>query len=84
MADVSMLLHRIARLFAEHLHVEDCSFDTDLLATGIVDSLQFVELLLRLEKEFGLTVSMEDLEIDFFRSIDSIAVFVASHERPRL
>jgi acyl carrier protein len=82
MVDVSALRHRIARLFAEHLHVDDASFDTDLLESGILDSLQFVELLLRLEKDFGLTISPEDLEIDFFRSIDTIAAFVANHERP--
>jgi acyl carrier protein len=82
MTDVSALRDRIARLFAEHLHVDDVSFEADLLESGILDSLQFVELLLRLENEFGLTVSLKDLEIDFFRSIDTIAVFVANHERP--
>jgi len=29
MVDVSALRHRFARLFAEHLHVDDASFDTD-------------------------------------------------------
>jgi acyl carrier protein len=82
MEDVS-LRHRIARLFAEHLHVDDASFDTDLLENGILDSLQLVELLLRLEREFGLTVSVENLEIDFFRSIDTIAAFVANHSPGR-
>jgi acyl carrier protein len=79
----ALTLHqRITRLFVEHLNVDIASFDTDLLNTGILDSLQFVELLLRLENEFGLTVSLDDLEIDFFRSIDTIAAFVANRERP--
>ena len=82
MTDVSAFRHRIARLFSEHLHVDGVAFDTDLLTSGLLDSLQFVELLLRLEKEFGLTVSLEDLEVDFFRSIDTIAAFVANHEQP--
>jgi len=82
MQDALTLHQRITRLFVEHLNVDIASFDTDLLNTGIVDSLQFVELLLRLENEFGLTVSLDDLEIDFFRSIDTIAAFVANRERP--
>lgn len=82
MQDAFTLHQRITRLFVEHLNVDIASFDTDLLNTGILDSLQFVELLLRLENEFGLTVSLDDLEIDFFRSIDTIAAFVANRERP--
>lgn len=82
MQDALTLHQRITRLFVEHLNVDVASFDTDLLNTGILDSLQFVELLLRLENEFGLTVSLDDLEIDFFRSIDTIAAFVANRERP--
>ena len=81
MQDALTLHQRITRLFVEHLNVDIASFDTDLLNTGILDSLQFVELLLRLENEFGLTVSLDDLEIDFFRSIDTIAAFVANRER---
>ena len=82
MQDALTLHQRITRLFVEHLNVDIASFDTDLLNTGILDSLQFVELLLRLENEFGLTVSLDDLETDFFRSIDTIAAFVANRERP--
>ncbi len=82
MQDALTLHQRITRLFVEHLNVDIASFDTYLLNTGILDSLQFVELLLRLENEFGLTVSLDDLEIDFFRSIDTIAAFVANRERP--
>ncbi len=82
MQDALTLHQRITRMFVEHLNVDIASFDTDLLNTGILDSLQFVELLLRLENEFGLTVSLDDLEIDFFRSIDTIAAFVANRERP--
>jgi betaine-aldehyde dehydrogenase len=80
MADAFALRHRVARLFLEQLHVEVASFDDDLLKAGILDSLQFVELLMRLEKEFGFTVSIEDLEIDDFRSIERIAAYIASHQ----
>ena len=44
--------------------------------------MAFVELLLQLENEFGVTTSVDDLEPENFRSIDSIAEFVRSpHQR---
>lgn len=54
------------------------AFDTDLFDAGVLDSLAFVELLLQLEREFGVTTSVEDLEPENFRSIDSIAGFVGA------
>jgi len=60
------------------LHLQVPSLDTDLIDTGLVDSLTFVEFLAQLEKEFGIHVSLEDLEIDHFRTISRIARFVAT------
>lgn len=54
---------------------------TDLIETGLVDSLSFVAFLAELEREFGLHVALEDLEIDRFRTVASIAAFVAG-KRP--
>ena len=69
---------QLSRLFAEQLHVEVPSVETDLIETGLVDSLTFVEFLAQLEAGFGIRVSLEDLEIDRFRTISSIARFIAS------
>jgi acyl carrier protein len=35
-----------------------------------------VELLLQLEQEFGIDVVMADLDVDDFRTVNSIAAFV--------
>ena len=70
---------KLADIFLKHLNIEVPAGDTDLLATGIMDSLALVELLLRLEQTFGAGVSIDDLELDNFRSLDSIAGFVAFH-----
>ena len=67
----------VKRLFAEHLDVEVPAPDTDLFETGILDSLRFVELLAILEEAFGMQVSVEELELDDFRSLSRIAGFVA-------
>jgi acyl carrier protein len=72
----SDLKERIASLFQEALNLEIPSSETDLFDAGVLDSLAFVELLLQLEREFGVTPAVDDLEVDNFRTIARIAAFV--------
>ena len=81
MTDSTNVEDRIAALFADRLNVQVPSLETDLIDTGLVDSLTFVEFLAQLEQEFDVHVSLEDLEIDNFRTIASIARFVATKAR---
>lgn len=76
--DLRKLRDQIADLFATRLNLAVPSVDIDLLESGILDSLAFVTLLVRLEEEFGLKTSIHDLELDNFRSIARIADFVAA------
>ena len=78
MPDANRLPERIAGVFASALHLDVPSFDTDLFETGVLDSLAFVELLVQLEREFGVTTSVDDLEAENFRSIACIAAFIES------
>ena len=71
-------VHRqLTELFAKKLNLEVSSIDTDLVGTGLLDSLTLVELLAELEETFGVSISTDDLELENFRSIASIAGFVA-------
>lgn len=79
MKEHTELVDKLAAIFSQHLNVEAPSSGADLLVTGMLDSLALVELLLRLEQTFGLRISVDDLELDDFRSLDSIARFVAFH-----
>jgi methoxymalonate biosynthesis acyl carrier protein len=67
---------RIGRIFPEKLMVEVPSPQTDLLDTGILDSMAFVELLLNLEQEFDVHFEIERLDMEDFRSIERIAELV--------
>ena len=78
------LTDRIARIFPDALHLDPPPSDLDLFDTGVLDSLAFVELLLRLEQDFGVTVSVDDLELENFRTIERIAGFVEAHAAPPL
>ena len=72
---------RITRLFAERLNLDVPSADTDLFESGALDSMAFVELLARLEGEFGIDVALADIAMDNFRSIERIAGFVEERSR---
>ena len=72
------LVDRIAGIFRDALHLEPPPSDLDLFDTGVLDSLAFVELLLRLEQDFGVAVSVDDLELENFRTIERIAAFVGT------
>jgi D-alanine--poly(phosphoribitol) ligase subunit 2 len=75
MADPSTT-DRVQRLFVETLNTPAPSPDADLIDTGVLDSLALVELLFALEREFGVTIPLEELDIDTFRTVASIAALV--------
>lgn len=67
---------RVARILRERLHLEVEGDDVDLFDTGLIDSLAFVDLLMALEQEFGVSAGVDDLDLDNFRTIEQIASFV--------
>lgn len=70
-------MHRqIALFFSHRLSVSVPSIDADLLQAGFLDSLSIIDLLLYLEETFGARVSIEDKDIDDFRTIARIARLV--------
>jgi methoxymalonate biosynthesis acyl carrier protein len=68
---------RIAALFLEKLNLEVPATEIDLLEARIIDSLAFVELLLHVEQEFGFQISIDEFEMDHFRSIAKLAAFIS-------
>lgn len=67
---------KLTELFVRKLNLDVPSVETDLVGTGLLDSLALVELLAQLEETFGVSISIDDLELENFRSIASIASFV--------
>lgn len=72
------LRDQVNSLFVDHLSVDVPSHETDLLESGLLDSLGFVELLVQIEKKFGVAIGLEDIEIDRFRSVSMIAACVGN------
>jgi D-alanine--poly(phosphoribitol) ligase subunit 2 len=76
MIDTLALQQQVTALFAEKLNLEVASAETDLIEAGLLDSLALVELLAQLEESFDVSISTDDMELENFRSITSIAMFV--------
>lgn len=57
---------------------EELYGDTDLLGSGILDSLGMVQLISFVEKEFEVKVAPEDMVIENFMNVDSVCAYVKS------
>ncbi|HEX7953139.1 MAG TPA: phosphopantetheine-binding protein [Burkholderiales bacterium] len=79
MDDENVVIEHLHALFSETFHIDVPSPDTDLLESGTLDSLQFVEMLVQLETRFHLTISIDDLDLDDLQSLRRIAQLVAAH-----
>ena len=70
----------IATLFSDRLNVMVPSVETDLIETGLVDSLTFVELVYVIENATGIEIDFDRIDIQDFRTLSAIekAFFVAA------
>ena len=58
--------------------ISDTNIDADhnLFESGLVNSLFAMQLVLFVEKEFGIQVANEDLDFDNFKSVNAIVGFI--------
>lgn len=63
---------KIRAYFARLFRNGDLQDDTDIFATGFVNSLMAMQLVMFVEKEFEITVENEDLDLKNFNSINAI------------
>jgi acyl carrier protein len=74
-------LERISNIFRDVLHVEVASPDTDLVGSGILDSLALIELLHELEVEFEIEIPLDGVEIETFLTVERMVGFVLEATR---
>jgi methoxymalonate biosynthesis acyl carrier protein len=58
------------------IYIPDLADDDDIFQTGLVNSLFAVQLMTFVEKAFKIEVSMDDLDIQNFKSISATTGFV--------
>jgi acyl carrier protein len=62
----------LSRFFREH----EIEGDDDIFALGFVNSLFAIQLVMFLEKEFGISIDNKDLDLNNFRTTNAILAFV--------
>jgi len=73
MTDVQITIKEfLSRFFRQH----DLQPDEDIFALGFVNSLLAMQLVTFVEKQFGITVEDEDLDLDNFRSLAAMNALV--------
>jgi D-alanine--poly(phosphoribitol) ligase subunit 2 len=76
-ANPETLANEVAQILSENLHLDVPSYDLDLFAAGMLDSLQLVELVFQLEEQFGIKISLGETDLKNFRTIDCIVAMLA-------
>jgi methoxymalonate biosynthesis acyl carrier protein len=73
MTDVQIRIKAfLSRFFKQH----DLQPDEDIFALGFVNSLLAMQLVNFVEKDFGVTLTDEDLDLDNFRSLAAMDALV--------
>jgi acyl carrier protein len=67
------IIDELNALFAEALQIEVPGPHTDLIDSGLLDSLQLVQLLLQIEERMGARIPLEEVDLDDLRSIGRLA-----------
>jgi D-alanine--poly(phosphoribitol) ligase subunit 2 len=71
---------RVHQIFRDGLELQ-VDLGTDVIASGMLDSLAFVRLLVALEEEFGLEVDLAAMDLEDFSSVSSVARLVTASSR---
>ena len=74
------IIRHLGALFVESLHIDAPLPDTDLFESGTIDSLQLVELLLQIERRFGVQIAVENIDLDSLRTLRRISEMVAAQQ----
>lgn len=67
---------QIRDFLGDFIREDDLDDGDDFFELGFVDSMFAMQLVLFVEKTFGIDVENEDLDLDNFRSVEAIDAFV--------
>ena len=67
---------KIQTFLSKRFENYDFGEEEDIFATGLVNSLFAMQLVLFLEKEFGVEIGDDDLSMDNFRTIAAMTALV--------
>ena len=71
---------QVREFVSKFLQGADFEDDDDIFALGLVNSLMAMQLVLFLEKEFGIKFAKNELKLDNFRSVARMTAMVAAKQ----
>jgi acyl carrier protein len=72
------LIRDLSALFRDKLFIDVPSADTDLIDSGLLDSLQLVQLLLHVERDLGHRIPLDEIDLDDLRSLERLARVISA------
>ena len=70
------IMPKVKNFVGQYLNTDALDYDLDLFASGMVNSLFAMQLVLFVEKEYGFKVENDDLDIENFKSLNAIDAFI--------
>jgi acyl carrier protein len=70
---------QVTKIISGTMNLSVPSAEADLVASGQLDSLALVDLLMHLESSFGISVALEGVDIEDFRSVKRISGLVGRY-----
>jgi len=59
-------------IMTKHSRKESIPFDLDLIESGLIDSLSFIEFIFTIESASGKKINVEEINVDHFRTLSVI------------
>ena len=70
------IMSQVRSFLGQFISDTDIDADHNLFESGLVNSLFAMQLVLFVEKEFGIQVANEDLDFENFKSVNAIVGFI--------
>jgi acyl carrier protein len=75
---MSQLENEVRTFLGKYVSDPDVDADLDLFGSGLVNSLYAMQLVLFVEKQYGIQVANEDLDYENFKSVNAVIAFITS------
>lgn len=70
------IMVQVREFLGQFIKKTDIDADQNLFTSGLVNSLFAMQLVLFIEKEFGIQIANEDLDFENFKSLKAITSFI--------
>ncbi len=80
MLDGKLIQDQIVQLMDSVMEIRVSAVDTDLFNEGFLDSLNYVRLTVELQQTFEVAISLGEVDVDQFRTVEQIADVVISRQ----